>query len=230
MSTPPDLAAGHAAPQLVELAIAELKRDPELVCRVRGINKVTVREYAQQMLAHAPFPPVTVFRDANGTLWLADGFHRTAAAELAKLEHISAEVHPGARNDALLFAARGNSQHGLRRSNADKRRAVELVLASFPDWSDRKISEACGVDHKTVGRIRTGEIPQAAGRLGDNTAPGRLSERAALAAWLASAGAKLAQHRSAFRERPELHGAFDEAEAALTRVLRLLDGREVRGG
>jgi hypothetical protein len=40
---------------------------------------------------------------------------------------------------------------------------VELVLKSFPKWSDRKIGDACGVDHKTVARLRpepTGEIPQ----------------------------------------------------------------------
>lgn len=66
------------------------------------------------------------------------------------------------RRDALLYAAGANGAHGLRRTNADKRRAVLLVLAACPKWSDRKIGEICGVDHKTVAAAREvgGEIPQ----------------------------------------------------------------------
>jgi hypothetical protein len=41
------------------------------------------------------------------------------------------------------------------------------VLAAYPRWSDRKVAEACGVDHKTVAAARRateapGEIPQGA--------------------------------------------------------------------
>jgi len=52
----------------------------------------------------------------------------------------------------------------LRRTQADKRRAVERLLADpeWARWSDRKVAEIAKVDHKTVGKIRrelSGEIP-----------------------------------------------------------------------
>ena len=38
---------------------------------------------------------------------------------------IAADVRQGTRRDALLFAAGANSSHGLSRTTADKRRAIE---------------------------------------------------------------------------------------------------------
>lgn len=144
-----------------KLALAAIKRDEALICRARGVNAGTVKEYAEAMKAGATFPPVVVFRDAKGVHLLGDGFHRCAAAELAGLTEIAVDVRPGGRREALLHAAKANAEHGLRRTNQDKRRAVELVLKSFPKWSDRKIGDACGVDGKTVANVRssTAEIP-----------------------------------------------------------------------
>ena len=58
---------------------------------------------------------------------------------------------------------------GLRRTQADKRRAVERLLkdTDWSRWSDRKIAEVAKVDHKTVGTIRRelrGEFPTPAPR------------------------------------------------------------------
>ena len=78
---------------------------------------------------------------------------------------ILAEVREGTRRDAILAAAAANATHGLRRTNADKRRAV-LTLLRDPEWvkwSDRKIGAGRSVDHKTVAAIRaratSGEFP-----------------------------------------------------------------------
>jgi len=157
------LAIEAAEPAAVPLA--SLTRDPELACRAAGIKKATVAEYSAAMKAGAVFPPVVVFVDSKGVHWLADGFHRCSAAELAGLPEIAADVRQGGRKDALLHAASSNAGHGLRRTNQDKRRAVLLVLGNFPKWSDRKIGEACGVDNKTVAVARKAlapgeEIPQ----------------------------------------------------------------------
>src|SRR5690606_32244658 len=49
-----------------------------------------------------------------------------------------------------------NGQHGLRRSTADKRRCIELLLRD-EEWgarSDRWIAKKCGVDNKTVAAAR----------------------------------------------------------------------------
>lgn len=90
-------------------------------------------------------------------MWLADGFHRVAAAKQAGLADIEAIVHDGGRREALLHAVGANARHGLRRTNADKRRAVEMMLAD-PEWcarSDNWIAGKCGVSHTFVGTVRT---------------------------------------------------------------------------
>lgn len=150
----------------VLLPLADLKIDPELQCRTKGVSRSVAAEYAALIEAGTDFPPVVVFLDNKGVHWLADGFHRVEAHSLAKRTEVAADVRQGSRKDALLFAAGANASHGLRRTTADKRRAIELVLGNFPKLSDRKIGEAVGVDHKTVSATRArlapaepGEIP-----------------------------------------------------------------------
>ena len=122
-----------------------------------------VNEYADDMLLGAVFPPIIVYHDGID-YWLADGFHRVEAARKIEREDISAEVRQGTARDAVLYGIGANAKHGLRRTQADKRRAVERLLTDpeWARWSDRKIAETAKVDHKTVGKIRrdlSGEIP-----------------------------------------------------------------------
>ena len=151
----PEVVAPPApSPRVEQVQLASIETAPELNCRARGVNRTTANEYAEAMQGGAPFPPVVVFRDGKGKLWLADGHHRCAAAALAQRTEIPADVRDGSRRDALLYAARANGSHGLRRTNRDKRRACELVLAAFPNWTDRRVAEACGTSHPFVGKVR----------------------------------------------------------------------------
>jgi ParB-like chromosome segregation protein Spo0J len=123
----------------------------------------TVADYAADMLNGAVFPPVIVYHDGQDH-WLADGFHRAEAARKIGREEIDAEIRQGTARDAVLHGIGANATHGLRRTQADRRRAVERLLkdAEWAAWSDRKIAELARVDHKTVGKIRrelSGEIP-----------------------------------------------------------------------
>jgi uncharacterized ParB-like nuclease family protein len=123
----------------------------------------TVVEYANEMLNGTSFPPVILFHDGS-TYWQADGFHRVEAARKIKRETILAEIRNGTARDAVLHGTGANATHGLRRTQADKRRAVECLLRDpeWSAWSSRKIAEVARVDHKTVTKIRaelTGEIP-----------------------------------------------------------------------
>jgi len=123
-----------------------------------------VREYADAMSDGAVFEPVDVYYDGS-TYWLADGYHRVDAARKLDRETIDTKVHEGGERDAILHGAGSNDSHGIRRTQADKRRAVERLLRDeeWGKWSDRKIAEAAKVDHKTVGKIRRellgGEFP-----------------------------------------------------------------------
>lgn len=64
----------------------------------------------------------------------------------------------GGRVDALKYALGANAIHGQRRSNADKRRCVEIAVAEFPKMSSRAIAELCGVSHPFVESIRPSEV------------------------------------------------------------------------
>jgi transposase-like protein len=65
-------------------------------------------------------------------------------------------LRSGPRRDAIVHAAGANADHGLRRTNADKRRAVETLLrdGEWSQWSDREIARRCQVSAPLVGNIR----------------------------------------------------------------------------
>lgn len=120
------------------------------------LNQFLVDDYAAAMREGIAFPPVTVFSDGERH-WLADGFHRYQAARQAGLETLQAEVHDGDLRAAILFSCGANIHHGLRRTNADKRRAV-LILLEDPEWSqwsNRHIAEQAAVSLDLVNRLRT---------------------------------------------------------------------------
>lgn len=116
-------------------------------------------EYSEAMQEGASFPPVVVFHDGE-TYWLADGFHRVEAARMAGFDSIQAEIRHGSKRDARLHAVGANQAHGLRRSNADKRRAVMAILEDpeWNAWSDREVAARCGVTHPFVAKLRGAEV------------------------------------------------------------------------
>src|ERR1035437_7001237 len=97
-----------------------------------AIDPDLVSEYAEAMRDPAnQFPPIVVFDSGDGNLRIVDGFHRVAAANENDFLDILAEVREDSRIDALKFALLANTTHGLRRSNEDKRHAVELAIAEW---------------------------------------------------------------------------------------------------
>lgn len=138
----------------MKLELKEIRLDGGTQPRVE-LNQEVVGDYADSLMAGAAFPPVHVFHDGS-SYWLADGFHRYFAHKRAGKLEIDVDVHTGTLRDALLFSLSANSQHGLRRTNDDKRRAVLILLndLEWSEWSDVKIAEAAGVSNATVHRIR----------------------------------------------------------------------------
>lgn len=120
-----------------------------------SIDQQAVADYADAMAAGDKFPPVIVYFDGS-TYWLADGFHRYQAYARAKIEAVPADVRQGTQRDAILFSVSANASHGLRRSNDDKRRAVQTLLSDkeWAKWSDREIARRCAVHHDLVGKLR----------------------------------------------------------------------------
>lgn len=105
-------------------------------------------------------PPFIAFFDGV-TYWIADGFHRFHAAN-GKWMRVSVDVRAGSQRDAILYACGANQTHGLKRTNADKRKAVKTLLADA-EWaakSDRWIAEAAGVSHVLVAELRPVQLEE----------------------------------------------------------------------
>lgn len=111
-----------------------------------------IDEIAERMGAGDSFPPIVVFTDGKDS-WLSDGIHRLDGAIKAK-KKIAVDYRKGTRADAVEYACGANASHGMRRTNADKRRAVTLALSQFPDRSNRAIAELCGVGDGIVSEVR----------------------------------------------------------------------------
>jgi len=112
-------------------------------------------EYAEAIKAGTEFPPIIVFYD-GADYWLADGFHRLLAHKRAGKDHIAGTVNTGSKRDAILYSAGANYSHGLRRTHADKRKAVEMMLSDseWAQWSDNEIARRCNVSQPFVSEIR----------------------------------------------------------------------------
>jgi uncharacterized ParB-like nuclease family protein len=120
-----------------------------------SLSDSTIDEYAEAIANGATFPPVTIFHDGD-SYWLSEGFHRFHAHERAGRESIACDIRQGTRRDAVLFGAGANAEHGLRRTNEDKRRAVMTLLGDneWREWSDREIARRCGVSQPFVSSLR----------------------------------------------------------------------------
>ena len=125
------------------------------------LNQATVDEYAEAIKTGAQLPPVTLFFD-GANYWLADGFHRYFGAKAAGRTTIHEDITPGTLREAILYSLSANSKHGLRRSNADKRRAVQTLLddAEWSKWSSNEIAKRCAVGVDMVIALRNSSLSE----------------------------------------------------------------------
>ena len=137
---------------LKDLFVEDIRVNGDTQSRV-SMDVQAVQDYAASYETSKALPPIVVFHYGD-ELWLADGFHRVCAARKALMSKINADVRDGSREDAQWYAIGANQTHGLRRSNADKRRAADMALAINPEWSDYRIAEYIGVSQELVRTVR----------------------------------------------------------------------------
>ncbi|MDD4892765.1 MAG: hypothetical protein PHH73_02035 [Candidatus Rickettsiella isopodorum] len=125
------------------------------------INNEVVTEYYIAINDGIEFPAVTLFLDGI-EYWLADGFHRFLAHQRLKSVDILAEIRKGNRRDALLYSTGANNTHGLRVTNADKRKSVLVLLADaeWSQWSNRQIAKHCNVSKDLVAELRNLKVAE----------------------------------------------------------------------
>ena len=140
------------------LKFSQIRIDGGTQMRV-SINQDKVSEYAEKMRENAKFPPLKATFDGT-VYWLYDGFHRYFAAQAAGATTIEVDYKPGTMEDAQDLALGANDDHGLPRSNEDKRKAVETALAMerHAKKSDREIARLCKVSHTLVAAVRNPEV------------------------------------------------------------------------
>ena len=138
----------------MQLKLQEIRLDGNTQPRSRVYDE-TVTSYTEALLDGATFPPVDVFFDGKH-YWLADGFHRYHAHRRNKVPTIDATIHKGTKRDAFIFSRGANAEHGMPRTNEEKR-AVVISLLDDPEYeeeTDRNIAKICKVSSMTVGRIK----------------------------------------------------------------------------
>lgn len=137
--------------RIQRLQVANIICDPKTQMRVEW-HEAVVAEYVDAMRKDE-FPPPVVFTDGKDN-WLADGWYRLAAHKAMKKSTVLCEMRKGGLEDAILYAAGANARHGLRRTNADKERAVRTILEKYQDKSAAWIGATCGVSHQFVLKVK----------------------------------------------------------------------------
>lgn len=136
------------------LNIGAIVMDERLQSRVE-ISEEVVSEYADAISDGAEFPPVLVYFDSIN-YYLTDGYHRLLAHKRAEKVSILCDVLPGSITDAIFHSTGVNARHGMRRTYADKRKAVMTLLDDF-EWermSNTDIAKHCHVSPSFVSDLR----------------------------------------------------------------------------
>lgn len=123
------------------------------------LDQDVVKDYAEKMREGVVFPHLITVYDGS-THWLVDGFHRYFAIQAAGKSGHLCVVHEGTLEDAIFMATSVNGSHGLQRSNATKKKCVEVALASVKTkgWSNVQIAKHCGVSDTFVAAVRDPEV------------------------------------------------------------------------
>ena len=126
-----------------------------------AIDEKVVADYAELIEAGVELPPIHVYVDKQMNYWLADGFHRWHAHRRARRTEILCDIRRGTVEDARWHSFAANQAHGLRRSNADKRKAVEAALKhpKAKKMSDRRVANHVGVSQPFVSKLRAKPTP-----------------------------------------------------------------------
>lgn len=140
----------------MRVALSSIQLDTSIQLRA-NMNMDAVGDYADSMRNGATLPAVELV-GTTSQAWIVDGWHRVMAAIQAGAVDIEADLRPGTQTDALHAAFGRNASNGLRRTNADKRREVELCVREFPHLSSRAIAEMCGVSHTFVDQVKPVQV------------------------------------------------------------------------
>jgi len=133
----------------VKIKLTDLIIDPTIQIR-RSNHEATIRRYEE---AFEKLPPVVVYDTPEGSL-LADGFHRTAAAQRLGKREIEAELRKGTREDAAEFAVIANTKNADPLTPDERDDGIRRLRQLHGDaWPPREIARVMSVSPRTVERV-----------------------------------------------------------------------------
>lgn len=149
--------AGTASPdpikmveQLPEVRVPVNSLVPGFHLRMTGTDAAHVRLLADAAES-VRLPPILV--QERGAR-IIDGMHRFEVARLRGEWTINARVVNCTDEEALVLAVKSNTLHGLPLTRADRISSAKRILATNPDWSDRKVAMITGISAKSIASLR----------------------------------------------------------------------------
>jgi hypothetical protein len=144
---------------LMPLACSALQVDTSIQPRLALDSQVVTKYatlYEEDEAGQTTLPPLHVFQ-IDGAYYVADGFHRLAAALQASRDTVPCEVYTGTRRDAMVHAVYANVRRGLDYSSDDKQQILERLLADpeIAQLGDRALAQDLSMSHMTVWRTRS---------------------------------------------------------------------------
>lgn len=166
-----------AAHPIVETAYIEIKKividagtqprvviDNDVVAEYVEVVKISIKDEQPNPFDELPDDKLPqVFRDPTGRCVLADGFHRFGGHKGGHAKEMKCAIRNGTERDALMFSLGTNQDHGVRRSNRDKVRAVKLAFG-MPEsgtWPNTEIARLCGVSEAMVREHKPAKVAAA---------------------------------------------------------------------
>ena len=149
----------EVGPNLQKLPPDRLHMDGGTQPRGR-LDDDVVERYAEAMVADLwdfskSSAPITVFSNSSTkTYWLADGFHRVAAAKKAGLACVEVDIRQGGKREAKWFSFGVNAEHGYARGKDDVARILKAIFEDT-EWRAiplREISRHTRIPFETVRR------------------------------------------------------------------------------
>lgn len=133
------------------LSIDDIALDPRLQMREQ-MSEEAIEDYGEKL---AKLPPCEILRDDDGKNWLIT-WHRFYAHKRRGTKSIPCHITQGTFRDALVMAAGENETHGVRLTNADKRKKVITLLSDrgFAELSSRALADICKVSDHFVESVR----------------------------------------------------------------------------
>lgn len=143
----------HCDAQMIPLS--SVISDGYLQFRVDGLDRGYVDQLAEAYADGVQLPPVHVFSQSSELYWVADGHHRVAAGNQARLEQIRAVVHEGDRAEARLYALRANGSHGRRRTSQDLAYGYRVIVAEEMCQAEDvgRVMELLGCSRRSAERL-----------------------------------------------------------------------------